>query len=184
MKNQYLVYFWMWEDEDAVKIGHSNISTYHNSIITKRPRYSHKTPIDLGFILFDEKAEALNLEKALHSRFKTIKGTEWVPLTTDLELFIEENCTSIPEDDFKHHRSKRGNRRHGMRAKDIQQKRLAIALMFSGMSQKDVAEYFEVSHNCVNEWCQTTDFEMVRAEMLEFVFKQFDLEKLPIDTGE
>ena len=71
-----------------------------------------------------------------------------------------------------------------MRSKDIQQKRLAIALMFSGMSQKGVAEYFGMSHNSVNEWCQTTDFEMIRAEMVEFVFRQFKLEKLPIDTGE
>ena len=70
-----------------------------------------------------------------------------------------------------------------MRSKTLYEKRLAIYLMFTGLSQKEVAEFFKLSHNSVNEWCQTSDFKMVRAEMLEFVRFQFQLDvnsKVPV----
>ena len=63
-----------------------------------------------------------------------------------------------------------------MRSKTLYQKRLAVYLMFSGKSQKDVAEFFGVAHNTVNEWCKTMDFSMIRSEMLAFIREKFEID--------
>ena len=175
--NQHLVYFWLWKNEDAVKIGKSTIGSYYNSVIKSRTRYSRKIPIDLGCILFDSKTEAVQNEKDLHRRFNRINKSEWVQFTTEVKAFIQHNCIDISHKTFKRLSSKKRktSNDYAMMIKPLNEKRQAIYMMFTGKSQKWVAEYFDVHQNSFSVWCQTEDFKQIRSEMLREVVERFKI---------
>ena len=111
--SQNIIYAWCRsESRKEVKVGKSTIGRIYGRIITAQTDNPYDIVL-LGIELLEDDVSVNIREKELLDRFGRIRsGGEWVFMSDDLQVWLDENCLKVDLSEFKvFHRDKTRNMR-------------------------------------------------------------------------